>query len=151
MSTYSCVVEWQRHDAQFEARKFSRVHEWQFDGGVNVPASPSPQAVRAPMSSEAAVDPEEALLAALASCHMLFFLAFAAKQGLSVETYRDEPTGSLGEVAPGRTGFTTIRLAPKVRCSGGQQPSAEQLAELHKLAHQHCYIANSLNVPVTIE
>jgi organic hydroperoxide reductase OsmC/OhrA len=144
-------VVWARaEDAPFKDNRYSRAHEWRFDGGTVVPASSSPSVVRVPMSNAAAVDPEEALVASLASCHMLFFLSFAASAGFVVDRYEDEALGELGKNARGATAMVKVRLRPQIVWIGAP-PGAEQLDQLHHRAHGACYIANSVTADIVIE
>src|SRR2546428_9233200 len=101
MAEYTSVVVWSRGGAAFTDNRYSRGHRWLFDGGVEVPASASPQVVPVPLSVAAAVDPEEAFVVSLSSCHMLWFLSIAARQGFRVESYRDEAVGVLAKDATG--------------------------------------------------
>src|SRR5262249_9188235 len=125
MSSHVATVVWNRNGAVFLDGKYSRGHVWQFDGGVEVPASSAPDAVPPPLSVVEAVDPEEAVVAALASCHMLFFLAFAKKMGFVVDSYRDEPIGEMGKNEAGKIGLATITLRPRVVFSGEARPTSE--------------------------
>lgn len=142
MSRHDAVVEWARGAQAFSDGRYSRSHRWTFDGGATVAASSSPAAVPAPMSDPAAVDPEEAFVAALSSCHMLWFLFLAQRRGLVVDAYRDRPEGDL-EVQDGRAQITVVRLRPSVRWLG-EGPTPEALADLHHEAHEACYLANSV-------
>lgn len=151
MSEHLATVEWSRGDQDFTGNRYSRAHDWRFDGGAVVRGSSAPSGVPEPMSDPAAVDPEEALVAALSSCHMLFFLAFAARGGLVVESYRDEAVGVLGRDDRGKTSITTITLRPTVVFSGASVPDAAAVDALHHRAHEACYIANSIRAAVTIE
>lgn len=152
MSDYFATIQWERNpDEDFSSSHYSRVHTWTFDGGVTVPASPSPHIVKAPWSDSANVDPEEAFVASLSSCHMLFFLAFAAKQGLVVNSYRDEAVGVLEANAAGKQAMTTVTLRPRVEFDPANTPTPEQLDELHHSAHEHCFIANSVHTTINIE
>ena len=151
MSEHLATVEWHRGDQDFTGNRYSRAHDWRFDGGAVVRGSSAPTSVAEPMSDPAAVDPEEALVAALSSCHMLFFLAFAAKAGLVVDAYRDEAVGVLGRDDRGKTSITAITLRPAVTFSGESLPDAAAIDALHHRAHEACYIANSLRAEVTIE
>jgi organic hydroperoxide reductase OsmC/OhrA len=150
MSEYTATVSWQRLGAVFTDNKYSRAHEWRFDGGTVVPASSSPHVVRVPLSDPTAVDPEEAFVAALASCHMLFFLSFAAQQGFVVDSYEDQAVGVLAKNDEGKMAMTVVTLRPKVVFSG-RAPSAEQLAELHHRSHAECFIASSVKTDVRCE
>lgn len=151
MSEYFATVEWHRNGAVFTDRKFSRGHQWSFDGGVDVPASSSPHAVRVPYSVEHAVDPEEALVAALSSCHMLTFLYLAARKNLIVDSYRDEAIGYMEKNSDGRLAITRVTLRPEIKFAGDTTPTADELAELNHAAHEECYIANSVKADVRVE
>lgn len=150
MSEYKAEVVWQRGNQLFTDNRYSRGHEWKFDGGFSVPASSAPGSVPLPMSVAENVDPEEALVAALASCHMLFFLSFAQKQGLIIDHYQDHATGFMEKNERGRLYIARIELRPATRFSGEKMPTKEQIDALHHLSHEHCYIANSLRADVTI-
>lgn len=151
MAEYVATVEWNRGGQPFLDNRYSRAHDWRFDGGAVVRGSSAPSSVPIPMSDPAAVDPEEALVAAVSSCHMLFFLAFAAKAGFTVDSYRDEAVGVMGKDDRGKTSITAVTLRPAVVFSGGSRPDAAALADLHHRSHEHCYIANSIRAPVTVE
>ena len=148
MTRILATVAWSRGGATFKDNRYSRGHRWSFDGGVEVPASSSPHVVPLPLSVEAAVDPEEAFVAALSSCHMLWFLSLAAGQGFVVDSYRDEAEGLMERVARGKMAITVVTLRPHVAFAGGNRPSAEQLAALHHEAHEKCFIANSVKSEV---
>jgi organic hydroperoxide reductase OsmC/OhrA len=150
LSEYLATVKWERHGETFTDNRYSRAHEWKFDGGVTVPASASPHVVRVPLSNPAAVDPEEAFVASLSSCHMLFFLSFAATQGLVVDSYLDEAIGHLEKDEQGRQAMTRVTLRPSITYVGAA-PGPEQLAALHDRAHHACFIANSVKTKVTVE
>jgi organic hydroperoxide reductase OsmC/OhrA len=150
MSEHSAVVEWSRGDQAFTDNRYARAHDWRFDGGAVVRGSSAPTSVAEPMSDPAAVDPEEALVAALSSCHMLFFLAFAAKGGFTVDSYRDEAVGVLGRDERGKTSIVSVALRPATVFSGEASPDAAALDALHHRAHEACYIANSIRAEVTI-
>jgi organic hydroperoxide reductase OsmC/OhrA len=148
---YLARIHWQRGDAAFTDNRYSRGHTWQFDGGVQVPASSSPHVVRVPFSVEAAVDPEEALVAALSSCHMLTFLYLAARGGWRVDAYTDDAVGVMGRNAAGRQAIVSVTLRPRVSYSGESQPTPEDIAQLHHHAHEECFIANSVTTEVRVE
>lgn len=150
MSSYHATVQWLRGDAAFANQQYSRGHTWQFDEGLMVPASASPHVVRAPWAVSRAVDPEEALVAALASCHMLFFLSDASRAGFIVEKYEDAAEGVMAKNADGKVSVTVVTLRPQVTFSG-KMPTAEQFAKLHDGAHEQCYIANSIKSEVRLE
>jgi organic hydroperoxide reductase OsmC/OhrA len=147
---YHAQIHWRRGEAQFLDQRYSRGHTWRFDGGLEVPASSSPSVVRVPMSVEAAVDPEEAFVASLASCHMLWFLHLAAQGRWLVDDYLDEATGVMGKNAAGRMAMLSVTLHPKVAFAGAA-PGAAVLAQLHHGAHEACFIANSVTTDVRIE
>jgi len=148
---YQATVHWQRPvGAVFTDNKYSRAHEWRFDEGVVVPASPAPSSVKAPMSRADAVDPEEALVAACSSCHMLFFLAFAGRRGFIVDSYTDTAVGVMTENEAGKLYVSAITLDPRIVWSGEKQPTDADIAALHERAHAECYIANSILATVTI-
>ncbi len=151
MSDYLATVEWSRGDQPFLDNKYSRAHDWRFDGGAVVRGSSAPSSVPEPMSDPAAVDPEEALVAAVSSCHMLFFLAFAGKAGLVVDRYRDQAIGRMGKDDRGKISITAVTLRPAVAFSGETRPDAAAVDDLHHLAHEACYIANSIRAEVTVE
>lgn len=149
MSEYVATVEWRRDGQTFTDNRYSRVHEWRFDGGAVVRGSPAPTSVPPPMSDPSAVDPEEALVAAVSSCHMLFFLAFAAKAGVVVDRYTDDAVGVMTRDERGRMAITSVTLRPEIVVSGDEL-AAETLDELHHRAHEACYIANSIRATVTV-
>ncbi len=150
MSEYTATIYWQRHGAVFTDQKYSRAHEWRFDGGATVPGSSSPHVVRLPYSDASAVDPEEAFVASLSSCHMLFFLSFAASQGFVVDSYQDAAVGVMARNEAGKMAMTLVTLRPKVVFSG-RQPTAQELDELHHRSHEECFIASSVKTDVRCE
>ncbi|HET9066115.1 MAG TPA: OsmC family protein [Gemmatimonadales bacterium] len=150
MSTHSARISWQQRPGdQFTASRYSRSHHWSFDGGLEIPASASPDLVRPPWSDPAAIDPEEAFVASLASCHMLWFLGLAAEQGFSVASYVDDAAGTLGRNAAGRLAITAVTLAPRVRFSNDTRPTEAEFMALHHLAHERCFLAASVTSVVT--
>lgn len=150
MSEYVATVEWTRGDQPFSDRRYSRAHDWRFDGGTVVRGSSAPSSVPLPMSDAAAVDPEEALTAAVSSCHMLFFLDFAARAGFVVDRYLDEAVAVMGKDERGKTAITRVTLRPAVTFVGGA-PDTAALDALHHRAHEACYIANSIRADVRVE
>lgn len=149
--TYEATVEWTAGAGEpFATRRYSRAHRWRFDGGAEVPASASPHIVPAPMSDAGGVDPEEALVASLASCHMLFFLDLASRKGLDVASYRDRATGEMGKRADGKEAMVRATLHPHVTFAG-EPPNPGMVEALHHRAHELCYIANSVSFPVEVE
>ena len=150
MSKHVATVRWQRGDAVFTDDEYSRAHTWAFDGGISVPASASPDVVPLPMSEAAAVDPEEAFVAALSSCHMLFFLSLAQKRGYVVDTYVDDAVGTMGKNAEGKTAVTHVVLRPAATYVG-EHPDRASLEKLHHRAHELCFIANSVATDIDTE
>jgi organic hydroperoxide reductase OsmC/OhrA len=148
MSQYTAVITWERNGAAFTDNRYSRAHRWSFDGGIEVPASASPHIVPLPLSVAAAVDPEEAFVAALSSCHMLWFLSIAAKQGFPVESYRDEAIGVMAKSPDGKLAMTQVTLRPRVVFAGDKRPSAKQHEAMHHEAHEQCFIARSVKTNV---
>lgn len=152
MSEYYASVKWTRgEDEPYIDNKYSRGHIWEFDGGVSVPASSSPHVVPLPYSVEASVDPEEAFVASLSSCHMLFFLSIAAKRRYVVESYTDDAIGIMEKDQSGKMSMTKVTLRPKVVFAGDRNPSREELEKMHQLSHEQCFIANSVKTEVTTE
>lgn len=151
MAEYRATVSWERNGARFTDTKYSRRHLWAFDGGVSVPASASPHVVPVPLSDPAGVDPEEAYVAALSSCHMLTFLWLAAKRGFTIDSYVDEAAGTMERNAEGRSAITRVALRPRILFSGATMPTEQDLDALHEAAHRECYIANSVRTRVTVE
>ncbi len=150
MSTYTATLTWTRGDQPFSDGKYSRGHDIAFDAGFSIPASSSPHVVRPPLSREDAADPEELFVAALSSCHMLFFLDFARRSGFVVNSYVDKAEGELAKGADGRMQMTRVTLNPQIEWGGETRPSPEGLRELHHKAHEACFIANSFKGDVTI-
>ena len=149
MGRHVAEVSW-RSDGAFASGRYSRRHQWRFDGGAVVTASASPDVVPPPMSDAAGVDPEEALVASVASCHMLWFLSLAREAGVEVTSYSDSAEGVMGRIAPGRLALTRITLRPKISFAG-TPPSTEEVERLHHEAHDRCFIANSLKTEIVIE
>lgn len=148
MGRFTATVAWQRNGAKFTDNRYSRGHKWHFDGGLAVPASSSPDVVPLPYSVAANIDPEEAFVAALSSCHMLFFLGYAAQKGFVVDSYHDDAIGVLGK-ENGKTLITHVELRPRV-VYGDTAPTPEEEADLHHRSHEHCFIANSVRTVVTV-
>jgi len=144
-------IEWHRRDAAFTDNRYSRAHAWRFDGGAQVPASASPAIVPWPMSDAAAVDPEEAFVAALSSCHMLCFLSVTARAGFIVDRYTDDAAGEMRRNADGKLFVAEVILRPRIEWSAAHQPSESRLMELHESAHQECFIASSVKTDVRIQ
>ena len=151
MSEYTAKISWKNDSPDtFTKNRYTRGHTWSFDGGVEVPASSSPHSVRVPFSIEAAVDPEEALVAAASSCHMLSFLWVAANKGFAIDSYDDNAVGEMTET-DGKQWISKITLDPKIEWSGDSLPTAAQIAEMHHAAHAVCYIANSIKSEVVVK
>ena len=144
MAHYSADVHWERGEQNFLAGQYSRAPRWRFDGGLDIAGSSSPQVVPLPWSDPQAVDPEEAFVASIASCHMLWFLSLAAKQGLCVDSYRDHAEGVMRKNDNGKLFVSRVVLRPLARFSGPQAPDADAIHHLHHLAHAECFIANSV-------
>ncbi len=152
MSEYTAQVEWQAQPGEeFTSQRYSRRHMLRFDGGVEVPGSSAPSSVPLPWSDAAAVDPEEMFVASLASCHMLWFLALAAKAGFTVQRYVDDAVGVMARNEQGRLAMTVVTLRPQVGFGGERQPSGAELDALHHRAHEECFIANSVRTEVRVE
>ncbi len=151
MGEYHAIVRWDRGGAVFTDNRYSRGHVWQFDGGVEVPASASPHVVPLPLSQANAVDPEEAFVAALSSCHMLWFLHLAAKRGFVVDSYVDEAVGVMARSPEGKLAMTQVTLRPVVKFAGERLPSREEIDALHYQAHAECFIASSVKTEVRCE
>ncbi|MEA3050503.1 MAG: hypothetical protein QOG84_2339 [Sphingomonadales bacterium] len=149
MSRHVAEIVW-RSDGAFASGGYSRRHEMRFDGGAIVTGSSSPDVVPAPLSDPAGVDPEEALVAATASCHMLWFLDLARRAGLDVAAYRDRAEGEMGRNAAGKTAIVRIVLRPEIDFAGAA-PDAAAVERVHHEAHERCFIANSLNSEIVVE
>ncbi len=151
MATYEAKIVWHRQNHErFVDSKYSRAHSWMFDGGVVVPASSAVHSVPLPYSKAENVDPEEALVAAVSSCHMLTFLYLAAKAKYVVDSYEDRAVGTMSRDTGGRQAITAVRLAPEITFSGDAAPTEEVMARLHHDAHEQCFIANSVRSEITV-
>jgi organic hydroperoxide reductase OsmC/OhrA len=149
LGTYTATIRWSRTGGDFAKGQYSRAHEWTFDGGTIVPASASPHNVPLGTADEAGVDPEEAFVASLSSCHMLFFVDLARRAGLVVDSYVDEAEGVLEKRSDGKIAMTRVTLRPRVTW-GGNAPDEPTIADLHHRAHEACFIANSVNTEVKV-
>ena len=148
---YRATITWRRAEGEeFAKGRYSRGHEWRFDGGITVTASSSPSVVPLPFSREDAVDPEEAFIASLSSCHMLTFLDLARRAGVVVESYEDDAIGIMERIAPNRMAITRVTLRPKI-VFGAAAPDKAKLDELHHQAHEFCFIANSVKTEISVE
>ncbi len=151
MSTYTAKIVWKSDTPDtFTKNRYTRGHTWEFDGGITVPASSSPHAVRLPFSIEEAVDPEEALVAAASSCHMLAFLYIAATAGYRADSYEDDAVGEMTTNEEGKQWVSKITLRPLIEWGGDKVPTPQELADLHHKAHEQCYIANSIKSEVVV-
>ncbi len=150
MSEHRATIAWECRGPGFLKGQYSREHTWSFDGGVTVPASAAPAVVPAPFSNPANVDPEEAFVAAVSSCHMLSFLYLASRQGFQVDTYRDEAVGAMAKNERGVPWVRSVQLQPRIRYSGEKRPTPAEERQLHHLAHEQCYIANSIKTEVVV-
>ena len=145
---YFAKIIWSSDGTDFKTGKYSREHTWSFDGGIEVKASSSPHVVPLPFSVENAVDPEEAFVASLSSCHMLWFLSIAAKKGFTVQSYTDESSGIMGRNSEGKIAMLSVTLRPKVEFNGSNIPSNEVIKIMHETAHSECFIASSVKTEV---
>ncbi|MDQ0608737.1 organic hydroperoxide reductase OsmC/OhrA [Variovorax sp. W1I1] len=151
MSEYTAEVLWQRGDQDFLANTYSRKHSLRFDGGAEWAGSSSPHVVPLPFSDASAVDPEEAFVASLSSCHMLWFLTMAVKRKFCVDRYFDAASGVMEKNADGKMAMTVVMLRPEVTFSGENLPTREQIEHMHHRAHEECFIANSVKTDVRCE
>ncbi len=151
MSTHVATISWARCDAAFTDRKYDRKHMWSFDGGAVVQAAASPANVRVPLTDPAGVDPEEAFAAAVSSCHMLWFLDFAARAGFVVDTYIDQAEAHCSKNAEGRDWVDRVVLRPEVVFSGDKVVTEDEVDALHHQAHEACHIANSVRSEIVID
>jgi len=151
MSEYIATIRWSRDGQPFTDHRYSRGHTWVFDGGIEVPASSSPSVVPLPYSRRDAVDPEEAFVASLSSCHMLWFLAIAAKRRFRVDSYVDRATGVMGRNAHGKLAMTRVTLHPRVTFAGDRLPVKKDIMAMHHEAHNECFIANSVTTELRCE
>lgn len=151
MGEYVATIRWRRGTQDFTDNRYSRGHEWIFDGGITVPASASPGIVPLPMSIAEHVDPEEAFVASLSSCHLLFFLHIAAGAGYVIDEYTDDAIGHLDKDADGKLAMTEVVLRPRVTYSGDRVPDRIEIEKMHHQAHELCFIANSVKTLVRTE
>lgn len=147
MSEHKATIEWTRQSPDFSYESYNRDHDWSFDGGTRVRASAAP----AYLGNEACVDPEEAFVASLSSCHMLTFLAIACKRRFVVDRYRDEAVGTLAKDSAGNLAITKVTLRPEIAFGGERAPTPEELRTLHEQAHHACFIANSVKTEIVVE
>jgi organic hydroperoxide reductase OsmC/OhrA len=151
MSEHKAIIKWTHSQGEFLKGTYSREHTWTFDGGMTIPASPSPTAVRPPFSNPANVDPEEAFVASISSCHMLTYLYVASKKGFELASYEDEAVGTMTKNERGIPWVSSIVLRPRIVYSGSKSPTPEEEAQLHHAAHDQCFIANSVKTDIKVE
>ena len=151
MSEHKAIIRWSRNGPDFLKGKYSREHSWTFDGGLTVPASPSPSIVPAPWSNAASVDPEEAFVASISSCHMLVFVWLASREGFVCNSYEDEAVGVMTKNERGVPWVSAVTLRPRLAWSGEKLPTPADLDRLHHAAHEQCFIANSVKTAITVE
>ncbi len=150
MASHKATVEWRRGSQPFLDNRYERAHVWTFDGGAKIDASSSPHVVRAPLSNPDLVDPEEAYVAALSSCHMLWFLSIAAANGYRVDTYRDEAIGHMTRNEKGKQWVSRVELRPRIVFSGTRLPEPSDVQRMHHEAHAECFLANSVRTEVSV-
>jgi organic hydroperoxide reductase OsmC/OhrA len=148
---YKATIIWKRGEGDFAKGRFSRAHTWRFDGGIELPASASPAVVPLPLSVEAAVDPEEAFVASLSSCHMLTFVDLARRAGFVVDSYEDTAEGIMERLEAGRWWISRVTLKPRIVFSGEKKPDEIDLSDLHHKAHEACFIANTVKTEVLVD
>jgi len=153
MSEHHATISWSTEaaPADFARGKYSREHVWTFDGGASVPGSSSPSVVPLPWSSAAAIDPEEAFVASVSSCHMLTFLYLASKKGFALASYRDRAVGVMAKGPTGVPWVSKVTLRPELAWAGDKRPTEAELAELHHHAHEQCFISCSIKSEVVVE
>ncbi|MEO6874830.1 MAG: OsmC family protein [Opitutaceae bacterium] len=150
MSEHKALIDWKCSGPDFLKGRYSREHTWTFDGGLTVPASPSPTVVPVPWSNPANLDPEEAFVASISSCHMLTWLWLAGRAGYAIESYRDEAIGVMTKSENGIPWISSVVLNPVIIYAGEKRPDAAEDTRLHQLAHEQCFIANSIKTVVTV-
>jgi organic hydroperoxide reductase OsmC/OhrA len=150
MAEHKATIRWKCDTQDFLKGKYSREHTWEFDGGLRVPASPSPHVVPVPWSNPANIDPEEAFVASISSCHMLTFLYLASKRGFQIDSYDDEAVGTMTKGQNGTPWISLVTLRPRIAYSGDKMPSPSDEQDLHHQAHEQCFIANSIKTEVKV-
>lgn len=151
MAEHRATIRWRHTSGDFRKGTYSREHTWTFDGGVSVPASPSPHVVRPPYSNPACVDPEEAFVASISSCHMLTFVYLAQQRGFEVVSYEDEAVGLMTKNERGVPWVNVVDLHPRIVWTGERQPTAAEIAALHEAAHEECYISQSVKTEIRVK
>ena len=144
------TIRWSLDGDEFRGNRYSRSHCWEFDGGVTVPASSSPDIVPLPLSDPSAVDPEEAFLASVASCHMLWFLSIASGSGHVIHSYSDHALAEMGRTASGEQCIVRVELRPNIVWSGNREPTRDEIGHMHDEAHRRCFIANSIRSEILV-
>lgn len=150
MAEHIATISWKNTGEDFLRGKYSREHTWTFDGGATIPASPTPSVVPAPWSNPALVDPEEAFVASLSSCHMLTYLFVAGRHGFLIDSYEDRAVGLMAKNEKGIPWVSKVTLHPVIVYGGDKQPTPEEVDKLHHLAHENCFIANSVKTEVVV-
>ena len=150
MSEHTATTRWAFAGGDFLKGRYSREHTWSFDGGAIVPASPSSGIVPKPYSNDANVDPEEAFVASISSCHLLTFLFVASRAGFAIDSYEDDAVGSMTKNERGVPWVSSVVLSPRIVYAGDKRPSPEEEERLHHLAHEQCFIANSVKTEITV-
>jgi organic hydroperoxide reductase OsmC/OhrA len=144
-------ILWHRSpEEKFLDGNYRRVHNWILDGGMRIEASSSPEIIPMPMSDPSLIDPEEAFIASIASCHMLFFLSIAAKKKFIIENYEDNPEAIMGNNNEGKMAILSLILQPKVTFAGTNIPAEDNIKLIHELAHSNCFLANSIRTKISI-
>ena len=151
MSDHRATIHWQFSGGDFLKGRYSREHTWTFDGGATVPASPSPSVVPKPFCNPASVDPEEAFVASISSCHLLTYLFLASKAGFEIQSYEDEAVGTMTKNERGVPWVSTVVLKPRIVYAGEKRPSSADEERLHHDAHEQCFIANSVKTEITVD
>ncbi|HET6336529.1 MAG TPA: OsmC family protein [Polyangiales bacterium] len=150
MGEYKATIRWQQSEGNFREGTYSRKHTWSFDGGLSLPASSSPQVVKVPYSDPAGVDPEEAFVAAISSCHMLTFIYLAQKRGFEIESYEDDAVGKLSKNEQRVSWVSSVVLSPRILYRGERVPTREELQKLHDDSHHECFIAQSVKTDIRV-
>jgi len=151
MSEHKATIKWTHSQGDFLKGTYSREHTWTFDGGITLPASSSPSAVRVPFSNPANVDPEEAFVASLSSCHMLTYLYVASRKGFEISSYEDDAVGLMTKNERGTLWVSSVVLRPRISYAGTKTPTHEEEDQMHHAAHEGCFIANSVKTDVRVE
>jgi organic hydroperoxide reductase OsmC/OhrA len=149
MSEHTARIAWKHSRGDFLKGKYSREHTWSFDGGLTIPASPALSSVPVPWSNPAHIDPEEAFVASIASCHMLTFLYVAYRAGIEVTAYEDSATGVMTRGENGVPWVSSVQLRPRISYAGARPP-ADVEQHLHHEAHEQCFISNSVKTQITV-